>query len=85
MKYNFTDIIERNGKDAIAAEKIPYAADVQVKEEFSRIPMWVADMNFARRRLRSVWSIPYTAILNRGRSIMTQSSAGSRSGTVCRS
>lgn len=47
MKYNFTDIIERNGKDAIAAEKIPYAADVQVKEEFSRIPMWVADMNFA--------------------------------------
>ena len=46
MKYNFTDIIERNGKDAIAAEKIPYAADVQVKEGFSRIPMWVADMNF---------------------------------------
>ena len=31
MKYNFTDIIERNGKDAIAAEKIPYASDVQVK------------------------------------------------------
>ena len=47
MKYNFTDIIERNGKDAIAAEKIPYAADVQVKAGFSRIPMWVADMNFA--------------------------------------
>lgn len=47
MKYNFTDIIERNGKDAIAAEKIPYAADVQVKEGISRIPMWVADMNFA--------------------------------------
>ena len=47
MKYNFTDIIERNGKDAIAAEKIPYAADMQVKEGFSRIPMWVADMNFA--------------------------------------
>ncbi len=47
MKYNFTDIIKRNGKDAIAAEKIPYAADVQVKEGFSRIPMWVADMNFA--------------------------------------
>lgn len=47
MKYNFTDIIERNGKDAIAAEKIPYGADMQVKEGFSRIPMWVADMNFA--------------------------------------
>lgn len=46
MKYNFTDVIERNGKDAIAAEVIPYA-DAQVKEGFSRIPMWVADMNFA--------------------------------------
>lgn len=46
MKYNFTDIIERNGKDAIAAEVIPYQ-DIQVKEGFSRLPMWVADMNFA--------------------------------------
>lgn len=46
MKYNFTDIIERNGKDAIAAEVIPYQ-DIEVKEGFSRLPMWVADMNFA--------------------------------------
>ncbi len=46
MKYNFTDIINRNGKDAIAAEVIPYEG-MQVKEGFSRIPMWVADMNFA--------------------------------------
>lgn len=46
MKYNFTDVIDRNGKDAIAAEVIPYQ-DIQVKEGFSRIPMWVADMNFA--------------------------------------
>ncbi len=46
MKYNFTDIIERSGKDSIAVEQIPYQ-DVQVKEGFSRLPMWVADMNFA--------------------------------------
>ncbi len=46
MKYNFTDIIDREGKDAIAAEIIPYA-DIQVKEGFDRIPMWVADMSFA--------------------------------------
>ena len=46
MKYNFTDVIERKGKDAIAAEVIPYA-DFQVKEGFSRIPMWIADMSFA--------------------------------------
>ena len=31
MKYNFTDIIERNGKDAIAAEKIPCAVRVRKK------------------------------------------------------
>lgn len=46
MKFNFTDIIDRNGQDAIAAEVIPYR-DIQVKEGFSKIPMWVADMNFA--------------------------------------
>lgn len=46
MKYNFTDVIDRKGKDAIAAEVIPYA-DMQVKEGFSRIPMWIADMSFA--------------------------------------
>ena len=46
MKYNFTDVIERKGKDAIAAEVIPYA-DFQVKEGVSRLPMWIADMSFA--------------------------------------
>lgn len=46
MKYNFTDVIERSGKDSIAVEVIPYD-DIQVKEGFSRLPMWVADMNFA--------------------------------------
>ena len=46
MKYNFTDMIDRHGKDAIAAEVIPYA-DAQVKEGFDRIPMWIADMSFA--------------------------------------
>lgn len=45
MKYDFTTIIDRGGKDAIAVEVIPYK-DMQVKEGFSRIPMWVADMNF---------------------------------------
>ena len=45
MKYDFTTIMDRSGKDAIAVETIPYK-NVQVKEGFSRIPMWVADMNF---------------------------------------
>lgn len=46
MKYNFTDRIDRMGMDAIAVETIPYK-DIQVKEGFTKIPMWVADMNFA--------------------------------------
>lgn len=45
MKYDFTTIMDRTGKDAIAVEVIPYK-DTQIKEGFSKIPMWVADMNF---------------------------------------
>ncbi len=46
MKYDFSTVMERRGMDAIAADVIPYEG-VEVKEGFSRIPMWVADMNFA--------------------------------------
>lgn len=45
MKYDFTTIMDRAGKDAIAVDMIPYK-DIQIKEGFSKIPMWVADMNF---------------------------------------
>ena len=45
MRYDFTKIIDRHGKDAIAVEHIPIPG-AQVKEGFDRIPMWVADMNF---------------------------------------
>ena len=49
MKYDFTSILDRHGKDAIAVEAIGaggrfgYPAP---KEGFDIIPMWVADMNF---------------------------------------
>ena len=46
MKFDFTTIMDRKGKDALAVDKIPYK-DVTVQEGFSTIPMWVADMNFA--------------------------------------
>lgn len=45
MKYDFTTIMDRAGKDAIAVDMIPYK-DIQIKKGFSKIPMWVADMNF---------------------------------------
>lgn len=51
MKYDFTTILDRRGKDALAVDCIgikrwgnePDAP----KEGFDAIPMWVADMNFA--------------------------------------
>lgn len=46
MKYDFTSVIDRTGKDAIAVELIPFE-NARVEEGFSRIPMWVADMNYA--------------------------------------
>lgn len=46
MKYDFTSIIDRRGRDAIAVDLIPFP-DASIQEGFSRIPMWVADMNFA--------------------------------------
>lgn len=48
MKYDFTTIIDRHGKDAIAIDGLgrkpgrPMLPD----ESFDVIPMWVADMNF---------------------------------------
>ena len=52
MTYDFTAIMDRSGKDALAVDSI--GADVSwaqaptaPKDGFSKIPMWVADMNFA--------------------------------------
>ena len=45
MKYDFTTFLDRQGRDSIAADKIPFE-NAAVEEGFSRIPMWVADMSF---------------------------------------
>ena len=50
MKYDFTTIMDRRGKDAIAVDlpgKGGGFAPGGPKEGFDLIPMWVADMNFA--------------------------------------
>lgn len=54
MKYDFTSILDRHGKDAIAVDApdlkegfgAEYFGKTPVREGFDRIPMWVADMNF---------------------------------------
>lgn len=51
MKYDFTSIIDRHGKDSTAVDsvgkKIWGNEPGAPKEGFDSIPMWVADMNFA--------------------------------------
>lgn len=52
MKYDFTTIMDRRGKDALAVDSIGGGVSwatvpTTPKEGFSAIPMWVADMNFA--------------------------------------
>ena len=47
MKYDFTSIIPRSGKDALAVDALGNgSAPDAPKEGFDAIPMWVADMNF---------------------------------------
>lgn len=54
MKYDFTTIMDRSGRDALALDVAAAlrrgslgVRDAQIREGFSVIPMWVADMNFA--------------------------------------
>ena len=52
MKYDFTTMPDRSGKDALAVDAIGASvswgtAPTAPKAGFSKIPMWVADMNFA--------------------------------------
>lgn len=48
MKYDFTSIMDRSGKDAIAIDALGKSsmAPTPPKDSFDFIPMWVADMNF---------------------------------------
>ena len=45
MKYDFTTVLDRRGRDSTAADVIPFKG-FQVDEGFDPIPMWIADMSF---------------------------------------
>ena len=47
MKFDFTTIYDRRGKDAMAVDAVEKIPVFQPREGFDAIPMWVADMNFA--------------------------------------
>lgn len=48
MEYDFTSLMDRRGKDALALDALGKQASAPLppKEGFDAIPMWVADMNF---------------------------------------
>ena len=50
MKYDFTSIMDRRGRDALAVDSVGQkmwgSEPDEPKEGFDFIPMWVADMNF---------------------------------------
>ena len=93
MKYDFTTVMDRLGKDAIAVD-IPHSgngggffADARIRDGFSIIPMWVADMNFPTVPTipGQSWSGPrirHTAISGRRQPIMIPSYAGTNRTTA---
>ncbi len=47
MRFDFTTIMDRKGKDALAVDALSdHSSPRAPKEGFDIIPMWVADMNF---------------------------------------
>ncbi len=47
MKFDFTTIYDRRGKDAMAVDAVEMIPTFKPNDGFDPIPMWVADMNFA--------------------------------------
>ncbi|MDD7512651.1 MAG: aspartate aminotransferase, partial [Clostridiales bacterium] len=47
MKYGFTTLIDRHGRDAIAVDGPPQMFCQGIKPRLPLIPAWTADMNFA--------------------------------------
>ncbi len=47
MKYDFTKVPNREGMDAMAVDLPDFLREMAKDSLQPRIPMWVADMNFA--------------------------------------
>lgn len=90
MKYDFTSIMDRHGKDAIAVDGLGTGfAPAAPKEGFDAIPMWVADMNFptvppSRKPSSSAPITPRLATSTPPMNTSIPSSGGRQSATACR-
>ena len=86
MKYDFTTLLDRRGKDSIAADLIPWEG--KPDPGVSVIPMWVADMSFPTappilEAIRARLEMPNFGYFRLPDSYLTPSSAGSAAATVC--
>ena len=88
MKYDFTTILDRKGKDAIAIDLVKDGGAYPApKEGFDVIPMWVADMNFPvvptiQEAMIQRAKHPTFGYLCPGKNILMPSSAGRKPITV---
>ena len=89
MKYDFTSITDRHGKDSIAVDALTGSgfAPAPPKDGFDIIPMWVADMNFPTvptvpEAIIKRTQHPFTDISHPQRNILTKSSAGTKHATM---
>ena len=83
MKYDFTTILDRKGKDALALDMVGHLDTLPApREGFDPIPMWVADMNFpvvptVQEAIAARVREPHTsATSRRGRNISLRSFSG---------
>ena len=90
MKYDFTSIMDRHGKDAIAVDGLGTGfAPAAPKEGFDAIPMWVADMNFPtvptiQEAIIERTNHPRLATSTPPMNTSIPSSGGRQSATACR-
>ena len=90
MKYDFTSIMDRHGKDAIAVDGLGTGfAPAAPKEGFDAIPMWVADMNFPtvptiQEAIIERTNTPRLATSTPPMNTSIPSSGGRQSATACR-
>lgn len=90
MKYDFTSIMDRHGKDALAVDGLGTGfAPAAPKEGFDAIPMWVADMNFPtvptiQEAIIERTNHPAFGYFKPTMNTLIPSSGGRQSATACR-
>lgn len=92
MTYDFTTLMDRKGKDAVALDVDQAISggnlahtNIKIRDGFSVIPMWVADMNQPlSKNCKVEWRTRLSAISDQPKNTLTQLSTGTVIATVSR-